>query len=91
MSKNAETLKETQSSKLGISDVLRSFYEYHWKRTDVVEKFYDYHWYNTIKIAYNGCKHEQPQNARTNNLILTYLRLLMFVVSVSCLFTDYNF
>ena len=36
---------------LRISDVLRSFYAYHWEITDVVEKFYDYHWKNPIKIA----------------------------------------
>ena len=43
-SENAET-------ELRISDALRSFYDYHWKRTDVIEKFYDYHWKNPIKIA----------------------------------------
>ena len=42
---------ENAEKELRISDVLRSFYDYHWKRTDVVEKFYDYHWKNPIKIA----------------------------------------
>ena len=42
-----------------------------------------------FKFGYNGCKHEQPQNAQTNNLAVTYLRLLMFVVSVSCFISDY--
>ena len=45
---------ENAEKELRISDVLRSFYDYHWKRTDVVEKFYDYHWKNPIKITYNG-------------------------------------
>ena len=44
---------ENAEKELRISDVLRSFYDYHWKRTDVVEKFYDYHWKNQIKIATN--------------------------------------
>lgn len=42
---------DNAEKELRISDVLRSFYDYHWKRTDVVEKFYDYHWKNPIKIA----------------------------------------
>lgn len=42
---------ENAEKELCISDVLRSFYDYHWKRTDIVEKFYDYHWKNPIKIA----------------------------------------
>ena len=42
---------ENAEKELRISDVLRSFYDYHWKRTDVVEMFYDYHWKNQIKIA----------------------------------------
>ena len=42
---------ENAEKELSISNVLRSFYDYHWKRTDVVEKFYDYHWKNPIKIA----------------------------------------
>ena len=49
--KEGENLNNAQNPKLGISDVLRNFYDYHWKRTDVVEKFYDYHWKNPIKIA----------------------------------------
>ena len=39
------------NKELHISDVLRSFYDYHWKRTDVEKKFYDYSWNNSIKIA----------------------------------------
>ena len=44
---------ENAEKELPISDVLRGFYDYHWKRTDIVEKFYDYHWKNPIKIAQN--------------------------------------
>ena len=44
-------LSDNAQKELRISDVLRSFYDYHWKRTDVVEMFYDYHWNNPIKIA----------------------------------------
>lgn len=44
-------LSENAQEELRISDVLRSFYDYHWKPTDVVEKFYYYHWKNPIKIA----------------------------------------
>lgn len=40
-----------QKQALRKTDVLRSFYDYHWKRTDVITKFYDYHWKNPIKIA----------------------------------------
>ena len=39
------------NKELHISDVLRSFYDYHWKRTDVENKFYDYWWENPVKIA----------------------------------------
>ena len=42
---------ENAEKELHISDVLRGFYDYHWKRTDIVEKFYDYHWKNPIKFA----------------------------------------
>ena len=45
------TADEYRDNLLRISDVLRGFYDYHWKRTDVVEKFYDYHWKNPIKIT----------------------------------------
>ena len=47
-------ISDNAQKELRISDVLRSFYDYHWKRTDVVEKFYDYHWKSPIKIAQNG-------------------------------------
>lgn len=44
-------ISDNAQKELCISDVLRYFYDYHWKRTDVVKKFYDYHWQNPIKIA----------------------------------------
>ena len=49
--KNKENVSDNAEKELRISDVLRSFYDYHWKRTDIVEKFYDYHWKNPVKIA----------------------------------------
>ena len=39
------------NKELHISDVLRSFYDYHWKKTDLENKVYDYWWINPIKIA----------------------------------------
>ena len=51
MTKKVENLKLTKTQALNIPDVLRSFYDYHWKRTDVENKFYDYWWNNSIKIA----------------------------------------
>ena len=48
---NTDKTSETAEKELRISDVLRGFYDYHWKRTDIVEKFYDYHWKNPVKIA----------------------------------------
>lgn len=51
MNKKRQNLNNAQNPKLGISDVLCSFYDYHWKRTDVVEKFYDYHWKNPITLC----------------------------------------
>lgn len=50
LKKKDKTLVNAEKE-LRISDVLRSFYDYHWKRTDIAEKFYDYHWKNPIKIA----------------------------------------
>ena len=44
-------ISDNTQKELCISDVLHSFYDYHWKRTAVVKKFYDYHWQNPIKIA----------------------------------------
>ncbi len=43
--------KQAQKKALRKTDVLRSFYDYHWKRTEVENKFYDYWWNNSIKIA----------------------------------------
>ena len=40
-----------QKPQSNIGDVLRSFYDYHWKKTNVENKFYDYWWNNLIKIA----------------------------------------
>lgn len=42
---------DNAQKELRTSDVLRSFYDYHWKRTAIVKKFYDYHWQNPIKIT----------------------------------------
>ena len=42
---------DNAQKELCTSDVLRSFYDYHWKSTTVVKKFYDYHWQNPIKIT----------------------------------------
>jgi len=39
---------------------------------------------NKRSIAYNGCKHEQPQTHEAFQLEPTCQRLIMFVVSVSC-------
>lgn len=46
-----KNLKQAQKQALRKTDVLRSFYDYHWKKTDVVNMFYDYWWSNPIKIA----------------------------------------
>jgi len=46
-----KSTEQAQQQALRKTDVLRNFYDYHWRRTDVVKNFYDYHWNNPIKIA----------------------------------------
>ena len=76
---------ENAEKELRISDVLRSFYDYHWKRTDVVEKFYDYHWKNQIKIAYNGRGYEivAEYEARNYRTPQSYIRATTLQVCIT--------
>jgi len=51
MSKTDEKVSTEEQKPSLIGGVLRSFYDYHWKRTDVENKFYDYLWENPVKIS----------------------------------------